>query len=115
MIGELTSLRPSTLLTGAGFSAAWGAPTADRVWSKLISDPAVQSCERVRTALLETGGFRFEEVLDRAQSGEFGPDGLEQLLAAVNRVYDEIEWTLRAAAGTLSRRNLGEFLKQFLA
>lgn len=86
------------LLTGAGFSANWGAPVAKQVWADIFGHAQVQACASLRRRLLQGrdqdnsgGGFDFERVLFEAQQGAFGEEGAEAMNVAVLDVYDRIE------------------------
>jgi hypothetical protein len=107
--------RTWSLLTGAGFSANWGFLTAQQVWTGLITDPRVQAHEAVRSALLSSDTFNFEDVLNDAQQGKHGPDGQATLEQAIGRVFDAMQFRLTNYGVDIERGLLNHFLSAFLA
>ena len=87
------------LLTGAGFSANWGAPVSLEMWSEIIGDARLASAPSVRRALLsgEQDGFNFETVLIEAQEGEFGQEE--------SRIYHDIVYTAFGRIEEILHRN----------
>ena len=77
------------LLTGAGFTHNFGPPLADQLWALILSDPKVQSSERVRQVLLQNADF--ETVYYEIIEGSFTAEEKEAIEEAIRAVYDDID------------------------
>jgi hypothetical protein len=88
---------------------------AQQVWSEIFTDHAVQNSAQLRDELLAEKGFDFEGVLARAQAGELPEQAARTLQDAVERVFEGIDQLLIENLGHVSRVNLTEFLRQYMA
>lgn len=112
---ELGETSEWTLLTGAGFTANWGAPVAQEVWASLISDPGVRSDRLLMYDLLHGDGFDFEMVLDQAQRGLYSDFGAKALRNAIQKVYDSIEENVFLDAFHVGLVDLNMFFARFFS
>lgn len=64
----MTNFKKNILLTGAGFTANFGAPLAKEMWSKLLNNPKMASLEKIREKLLSD--FDFENVYSEVLNDE---------------------------------------------
>ncbi|HEY3783039.1 MAG TPA: SIR2 family protein [Fimbriimonadaceae bacterium] len=79
------------LLTGAGFTANWNAPTANDIWCQLLSNLSVKNHQDLVDALKSKDGLLFENVVASGQLGMFSREACGDLNVALRDIYNDIE------------------------
>jgi len=89
-----TNFKKNILLTGAGFTANFGAPLAKEMWSKILNNPKIESIPEVRELLMSD--FDFEQVYsDVSRMGKFSSEQKELFQKIVLEAYSDMDETLK--------------------
>lgn len=83
------------LLTGAGFTANFGAPLARQMWSKILNNTKIENMPEVKKKLLSN--FDFEQVYaDVLRSGSFSQEDKESFNLIMIDAYSSMDETLKS-------------------
>lgn len=106
------------LLTGAGFSANFGCPLAQEMWSWIFNNPLIQNSPTLRELMLKYPNFEsvIYQVRNHTESAQ-DKDSMEEALRAAYQVIDEkiIDWRRigRSGSNSLNMRDWQQFLTMF--
>ncbi len=91
----MTNFKKNILLTGAGFTANFGAPLAKEMWSKLLNNPKMASLEKIREKLLSD--FDFENVYSEVLNDEnISEEEKKSFQTMMTDTYSDMDETLKS-------------------
>jgi hypothetical protein len=102
------------LLTGAGFTANFGAPVASELWSLLFAQPSIASSPRLHELALQN--FNVEDLYQDVMDGDYTRDEKAAFEEAISGLYREVDETVRAyrdGPGTPESHKVREFVATF--
>lgn len=93
---ENLNVQDMVLLTGAGFTANYGAPLAKKMWSRIASNPEVKKHKRVKQCLLGyKDSFDYESAYNSIMQDDYSKEEKKAMHEAIYDAYDYIDNTLR--------------------
>src|SRR3990172_12999168 len=99
-MGQENYYKPAkiVILTGAGFTKNFGGLLASEMWSLILNQKEIASCEKVRQCLLED--VNYEQVYDTViNSEDFTPGEKQAITVALEKAYGELDAAIRPDSG----------------
>jgi hypothetical protein len=99
-------IKPTVLLTGAGFTKSFGGYLADEMWATIFNQPEIAKYPKLRDCLLKT--INFEDAYDNLLGEDrLSPEERRAFTDALGRAYDEMDGTIRKFMYSAKARCIG--------